>query len=194
MRKILYFLTIALIVSSVAAIYDSNGTQTDCESDQPCVMAKTGGSTATATTSVGPNGTGYSSSVEMKGRNPNINDGDRVENISHSENETTFSGYIQAPTPCHVINQETEKLGGQEYRMNIQTVKEDLENESQYCTQQVVVINYEGSFELQSPYSLEIQHNNQNVYTLENTIGEEPAEEPKEGIFSNLSRWLDNLF
>lgn len=149
------------------------------------------GSSASASTSVGPDGKEWSSSVEMRGRNPNITDGDRVENVSKSSNQTSFTGYIQAPTPCHVIDQETEKTGEQSYSLNVQTVKE---NQSQVCTQQVVMIKYEGSFEAGTPYTLEIQHNNQTVDTLENTFEGEGNEEQSKSFLDGFFDWLTNLF
>jgi len=40
MRKTLYVIAIALMISTVTGIYDPNGTQTNCETDEPCVMTK----------------------------------------------------------------------------------------------------------------------------------------------------------
>lgn len=173
MKRTILLVAIALFISTATAVVE--GPEPD---DREMSITSTGSST-------------LSSTVKMQGRNSNITNGDRVENISHSGNGTTFSGYIQAPTPCHVIDQETEKLGDQNYRMNVQTVKD---NESQICTQQVVMIEYDGSFEAEAPYSLEIQHNNETVDTLENAVEEEPTEESNGGIFDTFFKWLGDLF
>lgn len=185
MKRTILLVTIALLVSTATAIVGGP------EPDDGEMAIMSSGSSASSSTAVGPNGTGWSSTVKMQGRNPNVTDGDRVENTSYSENETTFSGYIQAPTPCHVIDQKTEKLGDQSYRMNIHTVKE---NQSQICTQQVVMIEYKGSFEAESPYSLEIRYKNETVETLENALGEEPSEEPSGSMFDAFFKWIGSLF
>ncbi len=188
MKRTVLLMATALLFSTAAAVV---GGPDPGEGEMAITST---GSSASASTAVGPNGTEWHSEVEMVNRSPNVTEGDRVENISHSKDETTFSGHIQAPTPCHVIDQETEKLSEQSYRMNVQTVEQDIENESQVCTQQVVIIEYEASFEAASPYSLEIQHNNQTVDTLENDLGDEPAEEPSGSIFDAFFNWLGNLF
>lgn len=185
MKRTYLLAAIALLISTSAAVIGGP------EPGEGEMAITSSGSSSSSSTAVGPNGTEWSSTVEMQGRNPNVTEGDRIGNISYSENETTFSGHIQAPTPCHVIDQQTEKLGDQSYRMNVHTMKD---NESQICTQQVVMIEYEGSFEAEAPYSLEVQHNNQTVDTLENTVEEEPAEKQNGGIFSSLFRWLGGLF
>lgn len=183
MKRTILFVAMALLISTAAAVVGGP------EPDEGEMAITSSGSSASATSAVGPNGTKWSSSVKMAGRNPNITTGDRVEEISYSDNQTTFSGKIQAPTPCHVIDQETEELGEQSYRMNVQTVKQ---NESQVCAQQVVMIEYDGSFEAEAPYSLEIQHNNETVDNLENTV--DGVEEPSQGIFEKFFQWLGNLF
>jgi hypothetical protein len=186
MKRTILLMAITLLISAATAIVGGP------EPGEGEMAIMSSGSSASATSAVGPNGTKWSSSVKMAGRNTNIADGDRVENITYSESETTFSGQIQAPTPCHVIDHEVEKLGDQSYSMNIQTVKDDLDNESQVCTQQVVMIKYDGSFEDGAPYSLEIQHNNETVDTLENNVDD--TEEPSGGMFDNFFSWLGHLF
>lgn len=188
MKKTILLTAVLLFVSAATAVFGGP------EPREGEMAITSGGSSASSTTSVGPNSTEWSSSVEMRGRSPNITEGGRVENVSHTENGTTFSGHIQAPTPCHVIDQETERLEENNYRMNIQTVKENLENGSQACTQQVVMISYDGNFEAESPYSLEIQQNNETVDTLESSLGAEPVEQKNGGLFSALFKWLGNLF
>lgn len=183
MKRTILLVAMALLISTATAVVGGP------EPDQGEMAIMSSGSSASATSAVGPNGTEWSSSVKMAGRDSNITQGDRVETFAYSDNETSFTGYIQAPTPCHVIDQETEDLGDQNYKMNVQIVKQ---NESQVCTQQVVMIKYDGSFEAEAPYSLEIQHNNETVENLENTVDD--ANESKIGIFEKFFQWLGHLF
>lgn len=185
MKRTILLTALVLLISATTAVVGGP----DPGEGEMAIMSS--GSSASATSAVGPNGTKWSSSIKMEGRNPNITGGDRVENVSRSENETTFSGYIQAPTPCHTIDQETEKVGDQSYRMNIQTVQE---NQSQVCAQQVVMIKYEGSFEAETPYNLEIRHKNQTIDTLENTITVVGEEKDQGSVFDAFFKWLGSLF
>ena len=188
MKQIISLLALVLLVSTATAVVGAP------EPDEDEMAITSTGSSASSSTSVGPNGTEWTSSVEMRGRNPNVTDGDTVQNISNSSNKTTFSGSIQAPTPCHVIDQETEEIGDQTYRLVIETEDQNAENQSQVCTEQVVMIEYDAEFEARSPYSLEVKHNNETIETISNSVGEKTVEEPDRNLFNGLFQWLGNLF
>lgn len=187
MKWKILFAAVLLTVSTTAAVEGYNGSE-----DRPHIMGGSG-SSASATTAVGPNGTEWTSSVKMKGKNPDVSIGEKVENVTFTGNKTGFSGYIQAPTLCHVIDQETEKIGEESYRINIQTVKE---NQDGMCAQQVVMIQYKGDFRAETPYTLEISHDNQTIRTLENTADEGSETDGKEqdgSILSSFLEWLESV-
>lgn len=188
MKRTILLVAVALLVSTTAAIVGGP------EPDDGEMAIMSGGSSASGSAAVGPNGTKWESSVEMRGRNTDIKGGERVENTSITENKTTFSGYIQAPTPCHILDQKIKHLDAKTYVLNVKTMKDEVDNQSQICAQQVVLINYEGSFEAEAPYSLEIQHNNQTVDTLENTVEEESTEKKDKNAIKAFLGWLSHLF
>jgi|GEM_PF-590094 hypothetical protein len=72
MRKTLYVIAIALMISTVTGIYDPNGTQTNCETDEPCVMTKTADITPTDTTNETVNTTDSNSTLENKEKSQNF--------------------------------------------------------------------------------------------------------------------------
>jgi len=189
MKRTILLTAVLLFISTATAVV--GGPEPD---EGEMAIMSGGSSSASGSVAAGPNGTEWRATVEMAGRNPNSSAGDNVGNISYAGNQTTFTGQIQAPTPCHVLEQEVEKLDGQNYRINIQTVKDDLDNETGVCAQQVVMINYDGSFETGAPYKLEVQHNNQTVETLQNGEINEETKKQNNGALSSFFNWLANLF
>ena len=93
MKRTILLAALLLLVSTTAAVV--GGPEPD--DGEMAIMGS--GSSASASTAVGPNGTEWSSTVKMQGRNPNISIGEKLVNVSYSGNTTTFDGYIQAPTP-----------------------------------------------------------------------------------------------
>jgi len=185
MKRIVLITALVLLISTAAAVVGGP------EPSDGELAITSSGSSASATSTVESNGTKWSSSIKMKDRISNISEGEILKNVSLSDSKASFTGYIQAPTPCHVIDQETQKIDNSSYLMNIETVKE---NESRICTQQIVMIEYIGSFEAEAPYSLEIRHNSQTIDTLEKTVGGEGTEDDKEGVIQTFLSWLENLF
>ncbi|MFB6208960.1 MAG: hypothetical protein ABEJ56_02360 [Candidatus Nanohaloarchaea archaeon] len=187
-RSLIFGIALAFMVTSVSAVVGGPEPE-DGE------MAITGsGSSASATTAVGPNGTEWKSSVKMRGRSPRtVNE--TLENVSfrNDSHEVEFSGNIEAPTPCHVIESEVNETG-EGYVLNIKTVNEaDLGNGSA-CIQQIGMINYDASFSTGEDFSLEVRHNNETVRELEHP-GMENRDKGK-GIMERLksliswNRWI----
>lgn len=152
MKKTILALALIGLITGSAAIANYNGSG---EGDMHIMSG--GSSSASGVVAVGPDGTEYSSNVEMRGRNPNISD-DNISGITFDEQkgEIKFNGSIQVPTPCHHLKQEVNKTGDSSYVLEIDAKEQ---NESGMCTQQTVMINYEGSFEGEKPYTLEVRHN-----------------------------------
>jgi hypothetical protein len=130
-------------------------------------MGITSGSSASATTGVGPNGTEYTASVSMEGLSPNSTE-DRIRDESISSSKVEFNGTIQAPTPCHVIDHEINETQ-EGYTFNIKTVKDQKENGT--CTQVLKGINYNAEFEAETGHTLQIQHNGEEIETF-NTVSD----------------------
>ncbi|MFQ3275625.1 MAG: hypothetical protein ACI9SF_000779 [Candidatus Nanohaloarchaea archaeon] len=157
-------------------------------------------SSASASKGVSPNGTEWSAETSMANRSGNITDG-RLEDISYSDQEyrVEFTGYIQAPTPCHVINHEVYE-DGSDYTLNVKTVHDELDEDSneseRVCAQQLTMIEYDGSFSSPEDFTLEVRHNNETVNTLEHPGLEQvdPVEEPKTGFFQSLRNFFSGLF
>ncbi|MBC5793559.1 MAG: hypothetical protein H8Z69_06040 [Nanohaloarchaea archaeon] len=144
------------------------------------------------------NGTDWKSKVKIVGRLSNASIGNSI-NSSFSGKKTDFSGYIRAATPCHVIDQETERTGEKTYRMNLKTVNPES---SQTCVQQAVTLKYNGSFQADEPFKLSINHGNQSVKTLEHPdyVGQDewsgpaPVEQENEGPIESLIDWISDFF
>lgn len=189
MRKTLALTTALLLaVSSATAVVGHNDSGGD-------VSITGAGSSASATTAVGPNGTEWTAEVSMTGRQPAENPGGSIANVSYSGDDSTgkasFTGEIVAGTPCHVIDHEVEEENDS-YVMNIQTVKEDLDNDS-VCTQVLTGISYDASFEADKPYTVEVQHNGETVGSLEQPKAEEKSPD-ESGTIAKLLNWLSGIF
>ncbi len=147
----------------------------------------TSGSSAGATTGVSENGTEYSAKVEMSGRNSNQTDS-RITNIDYSDYQrVTFEGTVTAGTPCHVIAHELNKTGDNSYTLNIQTARDELDNQA--CAEVLTGINYDATFEADSGFELEVMHNGETVETLEDRTVEKSPESGK----SLIQRIIDLL-
>jgi hypothetical protein len=114
------------------------------------IMGQGSSGSASASTSVNENGTEWRAETSMVNRSSNITEG-RLEDIQYSQQDYSvdFTGHIQAPTPCHVIeHQVTESENG--YVMDVKTRYDETDEESnetiQPCAQQLVMIEYDGSF------------------------------------------------
>ena len=143
-----------------------------------------GSSSASGTTSVGPNGSEYSAKIEMAGRSPNQTD-NQIRNINYSDHQRVeFEGTITAGTPCHIIDHKINETGDNTYVLDVQTVKDDLD---QACTEVVTGINYEGEFKADSGFQLEIRHDGETIETLEDRVVEQ---EPKFSLIQKILSFL----
>ena len=186
-RTLLTAITITLAISASAVVGGP-------EPGEGELAITSSGSTSSSTTAVGPNGTEYSSTIKMTGTNSNISIGENVENISYSGDQVNFTGHIQSPTPCHVLEQETERIKEDSYRINIHTVN-NQDNQSA-CTKQTIMIKYQGTFEAEKPYTLEIRHKNQTIDTIEipEITKQDPKEDREKGLIKGFMNWFGNLF
>lgn len=145
-----------------------------------------GGSSASASQAVGPNGTQWKAEVSMVNRTQDVTE-DRLENVQYGEENHTveFDGFITAPTPCHTIGHDVSKTENG-YIMNVET---QVEQEGA-CAQVITIIEYDASFSTDEKFKLEVRHDNQTVDTLEHP----GMKKERKGLFSGLIGWLSSIF
>ena len=166
-----------LLAGLSAAIVNGNKTRSGD-------LSITSGGSASATTGVNENGTVYSIKVETSGQDMN-NTEDWIGNATFPHSGVKFQGRIRAPTPCHVIQHDVNKTDNQ-YVLNIETVKESLDNSTEVCSQVVTGINYDAEFEADAGFQLEIRHNNQTVETYSDRVVEKEPQTLLEQILGLL--------
>lgn len=125
-----------------------------------------GGSSASATTAVGPNGTEYEAtfSVVNKSSTPSnlgVNNMTGVVNSSFEGDTVNFTGVVETPTPCYDLNYSIDSTGDNQYSFTVNT-----EEENGTCTQVIAYHKYEASFTAEEPYQLTVNHGNSSVETL----------------------------
>lgn len=186
MKKTLTLLTVSImLLGTASAVVGHNG------SDGELSITSGGSSSSSSSVAAGPNGTEWRATVEMTGRDTNASAG--ISSVNYSEEDyrkVEFDGVIEAPTPCHVLDHNLDSTGEDSFRLNVQTAKEELEgNNTQTCAQVITSITYDASFQTEERFTLEVQHNNQTVETLEYS-----EEEEKNSPIYSILDWLSNLF
>lgn len=186
MKKTLVLLTVSImLLGTASAVVGHNG------SDGELSITSGGSSSASSSVAAGQNGTEWRATVEMTGRDTNASTG--ISSVNYSEanyRKVEFNGVIEAPTPCHVLDHDLENTSENSFRLNIQTVREELDgNNTQTCAQVITPITYEARFQTEEQFTLEIQHDNQTVETLEY-----PEEEEKNSPIYTILDWFSNLF
>lgn len=151
------------------------------------------GSSASASTSVGPNGTEWKAQVSMINTSQNITD-DRLENIVYSEDNhsVSFNGHISVPTPCHTIEHEVSETE-EGYVMNVMTQDQTQgagTNQTRSCIQVMTMIEYDAEFSTGNDFKLDVRHNNQSVETLE--LKSEDEEE--KSLMEILRQFISSFF
>ncbi|MFO7793500.1 MAG: hypothetical protein R6V35_00805 [Candidatus Nanohaloarchaea archaeon] len=177
-RAVIFLTAIGLMTGLATAVVGHNNSD---GSD----VGTTSGSSAGATTGVNENGTQYSAKVEMAGRNPNQTDNQVRDTNYENHQRVEFNGTITAGTPCHVIDHELNKEGGDTYTLNIQTERAELDNQA--CAEVVTGINYEAEFEADSGFQLEVQHDGEKIETLEDRVVEK---EPEPSLIQKILNFL----
>ncbi|MFB6190406.1 MAG: hypothetical protein ABEJ91_02430 [Candidatus Nanohaloarchaea archaeon] len=187
MRKTLAVSAVLLLfASSTAAVVGHNNSGGD--------VSITGSSGASGSTAAGPNGTEWTAKVSMVKRTQYINGTGRLGDVNRSGQEsirTSWTGWISAPTPCHVIDHEVKEKNGK-YVINIKTVRDELDRD-RACAQVISGIMYSASFEAGKPYTLEIRHDGETMDTI-NQEEQEPVHRDESGFISKLLNWLSRLF
>jgi hypothetical protein len=133
MRKAALLLAAGLMIIgfSGAVVYGNGSSPSNNVSEGEMGITSAQPSSASGSTAAGPNGTQYSSKVEMAGRGgPITNESVTAPVFTEVGNMTRvqFNGLIISPDLCHVIDQETDETGEDNYSINVQTVKDEPDN------------------------------------------------------------------
>lgn len=141
-------------------------------------------------------GEDYNITVEVENQSSS-NTSDRVNNVNHTESGIEFTGTIWAPTPCHTLEHQTEKLGDNTYRINIDTY--DNLNSNEACAGVTTGIDYNLEFNAeQEGFELEIWHGEEQIESIihenqsddRNTDNGQETQEPEESALNRLLRFL----
>lgn len=184
MKKTVLLIAVLLMASAAVAVTDYDGPE-----DQPHIMGAESGGSSSATTSVGPNGTKWSTTLSVTNITSYSNQSGEVTDVNFTGDKVSFNGEIQAPNPCYTLASNVTEQDGS-YILDIYPVREETDR---VCTQQLVMLDYEASFEADDPYTLQIQHSGEDMEEVEHPdYTEEP--ESNGGFFSGFMKWLGNLF
>lgn len=175
------------IVSGATAVVD--GPEPD---DGELTIMDRGSSSATASSSVGAEGTEYRAETSMVNRSPNITD-QRLENVNYSKEDYSveFTGHIEASTPCHVIDHDVDETD-EGFVLNVQTVTDDLDNQSAVCAEVLNMIEYEASFTSDEEFTVDVRHGKETIQTLQHPGVDD--EQKKTGIIQSLRALLSRFF
>lgn len=176
-RTALLTATLCILISPALGVVGHNSSEGQ--------IGITSGSSASGTTGVGPNGTEYTAQVSMDGRSPNSTS-DVIRSESISSSAVSFNGTIRAPTPCHVIDQEVKETRDS-YIINIETVKDPMTNTT--CAEMITGINYHAEFKAETGFTLQIQHNGEEINTF-NTVSDRVNRNQEKGLIQMILDFL----
>ena len=185
-KKALLSVTLILIAGvSTAVVGGPNA------SDGELAITSTG-SSASATTAVGPNGTEYETKFSVVNQPPSANQ-TGVINFSFDGDQVNFTGIVETSTPCYELSHSVERESNDQYSFTVNT-----EKENGTCTQVIAYHKYEASFTAEEPYQLTVYHDNSSVKTLTHEeyseIDSGDDTEESRGPIAGFFSFLSNLF
>ncbi len=199
MKREAFIIAVAISLISVSgAVVNENGSSPSKDADDgEMAITSAPGSSASASTAVGPNGTEWRSEFSMTGAQCLSGNSTGVTNSSFETGEETYSvslqGTVETANPCHTLEHEVVETDTGHYTLNITS---NAENGT--CTQCIGAVSYEASFESDEPFYLKVVHDGEEVEELihPETTSKEPSDRETEekGFFGGLFRWLGNLF
>lgn len=196
MKQEVFLLAIAIsLVTAAGAVVNEDGSSPSSNTDEG-EMAITSTGSAGATTSVGPNGTEWSSEFSTAGSQCLSGNSTGVTNSSFETSGDTYSvsfeGMVETANPCHTLEHEITETDSGHYTMNITS-----EAENGTCVQCVGGVNYQASFQTGEPFTLEVRHDGEEVEELEHpeNENEEPSdtESQEKGFVEGIVSWFRNL-
>lgn len=187
MRRAILLCVLAMLVPQTAAVVGANDTGGDMH-----IMG--GGSSASASTGVGPDGTSYQAEITPRNASCTTEEDAAVvtdtafftQNASTDRHGVAFTGRMAAADPCHELDHAVERINESAYALNITT-----QPGSGMCVQCTATLTYRASFSAQDPFMLTVRHDGRTVETL-STPGRGMEEET--GIITSLLDWLGRLF
>ena len=192
-RILLAFTLIGLLGSGAAVVGGPNASDGE--------MAITSGSSSSATTAVGPNGTQWRSSIENRGSScRSSNSSQSIEFIGFQGNgdmtELNFQGAINTSNPCVEPEVEGEEVEEDFYRLDIVEKPSDGP-----CTSCLGTKSFSASFSAPGDYKVEVVSENKTLGTqktpgYENGSSSTTEPEPS-GVSAGISKifaWLISIF
>ena len=177
--------SLVLLLGTVTAVVGNNA------SGDMTIMD--GGSSASASQGISPNGTIWTAEVAMTNQSlSNATHG--IENISYRVNDgfdtVTFQGVYAAPTPCHTLDHTVNDTG--EERYTIQIIADSTLDEGEACADVMTPMSYDTSFGADHPETLTVKHGDETVETITfpDDLGQ-PPEQP--GLLERFLAWLGGL-
>lgn len=167
-------------------------------------MTITSGSSSSASTAVGPNGTEWRSSLEN--RENSCISGNQSQNIEfqgfQADGDFTtlnFDGLIQTSNPCVNLELNVSEESGDVYRIELVERSSDG-----VCVECVGAARFSGSFSAPGEYRAEVVNNGEVLGTIEtpgfveeNSSGEDSSEPEGQSVwegFSSIFKWFGSLF
>lgn len=183
-KKALLSVTLILLAGATAAVV---GGPNASEGEMTITSS---GSSASATSAVGPNGTEYETKFSVVNRSASINQ-TGVVNSSFDGDQVNFTGVVETPTPCYEVSHSVDRESDGQYSFTVNT-----EEENGTCTQVIAYHKYEASFTAEEPYQLTVNHGNSSVETLTHEEYSEPEEDTEEsrGPIAGFFNFLSSLF
>lgn len=207
-RKLLVMTAMFLLLAATAnGLYDPNSTDNDTNGDGDMSITTHSGSSASATSAGGSgaeseeNGTLWRAQFSAENRTQDTTKLNTVENVSFHDmadgkQKVQFTGYIQAPTPCHTLGHTVvEEDDGYTLVMRAS----EPEDTDRMCAQVVTTVKYSAWFETDAPYTLTVKHGNTTVEILESPqpadeVVEHPNEPNRLSFVDAILSWFNNLF
>lgn len=109
-----------------------------------------------------------------------------------NERGVSFTGFIQTPNPCYVLDYEVTEEEDNVYTVDL-VAEEDPEAE--ICMECVGVIEYQANFDTTEGFVLNIEHEGEQVETIEHEdYAESGSGEPVQGLFKSFTEWFKSFF
>lgn len=163
-------------------------------------MTITSGSSASATTSVGANGTEYKTTIDNL--NNSCSSGNQSVGMDFigfqgdgDMTELSFEGTLETANPCTELTLKTEEVSDNSYRVEV--VEKSTGRGP--CVQCIGGAEFKGSFSAPGEYKVEFVKNNQSLGVQE-TSGfnqsdtEDPSQEKKSSGMNRFLSWLLGIF
>lgn len=173
------------------------------EADEGEMVIMDSGGSASATTSVGPNGTQWRTDIINTGtscisgnQTQNVSFGDFQE-VDEGMMKISFHGEIESSTPCHKISLNVSETSEDIYRVEL--VEKSTNPPTEVCESCLGLVRFNASFSAPGDYRVEFVNQGDTLEELETSgyssssdkTGQEDDSGPKgASIMEAISNWL----